>query len=126
MKQLKILFVDDDHINRKLLANMLNKNPNVYETLEAKDGQEALEILNKNRDIDFVLLDIIMPGGPDGIEILRYLRQDPRFKNIPVIVLSTDDTQKTIAIEAGANDFINKPIKEKDLIAKIEKFSSLQ
>lgn len=126
MKQLKILFVDDDHINRKLLANMLNKNPNVYETLEAKDGQEALEILNKNRDIDFVLLDIIMPGGPDGIEILRYMRQDPRFKNIPVIVLSTDDTQKTIAIEAGANDFINKPIKEKDLIAKIEKFSSLQ
>ena len=125
MNQLKILYVDDDLINRKLLENMLKKNPNIYETLEAKDGQEALEILNKNRDIDFVLLDIIMPRL-NGIETLHYMRQDPRFKDIPVVVLSTDDTQKTKAIEAGANDFINKPIKEKDLIEKIEKYGSLQ
>ncbi len=125
MNQLKILYVDDDLINRKLLENMLKKNPNIYETLEAKDGQEALEILNKNRDIDFVLLDIIMPRL-NGIETLHYMRQDPRFKDIPVVVLSTDDTQKTKAIEAGANDFINKPIKEKDLVEKIEKYGSLQ
>lgn len=124
MKQLKILVVDDDAITRKLLMTILKQNLKIYEILEAQDGQEALETLNKNRDIDFVLLDIIMPGL-DGIEILEYMRKDPRFKNIPVIVLSTDETQKTRAIEAGANDFINKPIYEKELIDKIEKYSSL-
>ncbi len=122
MKELKVLYVDDDLINRKLLENMLGKNPYIYETLEAKDGQEALEILNKNRDVNFVLLDIIMPRL-DGIETLKIMRKDPRFKDIPVVVLSTDDTQKTKAIEAGANDFINKPIKEEDLAEKIEKYS---
>jgi len=122
MKQLKVLYVDDDLINRKLLEHMLGKNPNIYETLEAKDGQEALEVLNKNRDVDFVLLDIIMPRL-DGIEMLKVMRKDPRFEHIPVVVLSTDDTQKSAAIEAGANDFINKPIKEADLVAKIKKYS---
>ncbi len=122
MKELKVLYVDDDLINRKLLENMLGKNPYIYETLEAKDGQEALEILNKNRDVNFVLLDIIMPRL-DGIETLKIMRKDPRFQDIPVVVLSTDDTQKTKAIEAGANDFINKPIKEADLAEKIEKYS---
>ena len=122
MKELKVLYVDDDLINRKLLGNMLGKNPYIYETIEAKDGQEALEILNKNRDVNFVLLDIIMPRL-DGIETLKVMRKDPRFQDIPVVVLSTDDTQKTKAIEAGANDFINKPIKESDLAEKIEKYS---
>ena len=122
MKQAKVLYVDDDLINRKLLHNMLAKNPQVYEMLEAKDGQEALEVLNKNRDVNFILLDIIMPRL-DGIEMLKIMRKDPRFKDIPVVVLSTDDTQKTKAIEAGANDFINKPIKEADLAEKIEKYS---
>ncbi len=124
MNQLKIMYVDDDIINRKLLENILKKNPKVYETIEAKDGKEALELLNKNPDVDFVLLDIIMPKL-DGIETLKYMKKDPRFSKIPVIVLSTDDTQKSRAIDAGANDFINKPIKERDLNRKIEKFSSL-
>ncbi len=122
MKDLKVLYVDDDVINRKLLEKILDRHPEVYEHLEAKDGQEALEILNKNPDIDFVLLDIIMPRL-DGIETLKFMKKDPRFKDIPVVVLSTDDTQKTKAIEAGANDFIEKPIKESDLLEKIEKYS---
>ncbi len=124
MNQLKVLYVDDDIINRKLLENILKKNPKVYETLEAKDGKEALEVLNKNPDVDFVLLDIIMPRL-DGIETLKYMKKDPRFSKIPVIVLSTDDTQKSRAIDAGANDFINKPIKERDLNQKIEQLSAL-
>jgi len=122
MKDLKVLYVDDDLINRKLLEKILDKHPQIYEHLEAKDGQEALELLNKNPDIDFVLLDIIMPRL-DGIETLKIMKQDPRFKDIPVVTLSTDDTQKIKAIEAGANDFINKPIKEKELLEKIEKYS---
>ncbi len=124
MKQLKILYVDDDIINRKLLKNILKKNPMVYEMLEAKDGKETLEVLNKNPDVDLVLLDILMPEM-DGIETLKHMKKDPRFSRIPVIALSTDETQKSRAIDAGANDFINKPIKEQDLNQRIEKFSDL-
>jgi len=124
MNELKILYADDDIINRKLLEKYLEKHPLVYEHLEAKDGQEALELLNKNPDVNFVLLDIIMPNL-DGIELLKFMKQDPRFKDIPVVVLSTDDTQKTRAIDAGANDFIEKPITEKKLYEKIEKYATL-
>ena len=124
MRDIKVLYVDDDIINRTLLKKILEKNPYVYEVLEAKDGKEALEILNKNPDIDFVLLDIIMPNL-DGIGMLKFMKKDPRFKEIPVVVLSTDDSQKTRAIEAGANDFIYKPIKESTLTEKIKKFSNL-
>ncbi|NPA03253.1 MAG: response regulator [Epsilonproteobacteria bacterium] len=124
MKQIKVLYVDDDIVSRKLFETILKKSPYVYETLEAKDGKEALEILNKNGDIDLILLDIIMPRM-DGIEMLEFMKKDPRFDNIPVIVLSTDDSQKIKALEIGANDFLSKPIKEEELNAKIAKYLSL-
>ncbi|BCD62671.1 MULTISPECIES: response regulator [Nitratiruptor] len=124
MKQLKVLYVDDDIINRMLLQNLLKQNSLIYEAIEAKDGKEALQILNKNRDIDFVLLDIYMPQM-NGLQMLEYMRKDPRFKDIPVIILSTDESLKTKALELGANDYMIKPVKEKELKEKIEKFGSL-
>ncbi|MRI82916.1 MAG: response regulator [Nitratiruptor sp.] len=124
MSEIKVLYVDDDPITRTLLGKILEKHPRVYESLEARDGQEALRILNKNPDIDLVLLDIIMPKV-DGIELLKFMKKDPRFSHIPVVVFSTDDTQKIQAIEAGANDFINKPITEGVIAEKIEKYGSL-
>jgi len=124
MKQIKVLYVDDDIVSRKLFENILKKNPYVYEALEAKDGKEALTILNKNPDIELILLDIIMPTM-NGIEMLEFMKKDARFNNIPVIVLSTDDSQKIKALETGANDFLSKPIKEEELNQKIEKYISL-
>ncbi|WP_353661160.1 response regulator [Hydrogenimonas sp. SS33] len=124
MKQLKVLVVDDDMINRKLLGAMLKKHPNIGEIIEASDGQEAITLLRDFSDIDMVLLDIIMPVM-DGIAVLQIMNADPKLQNIPVIVLTTDESKKTEALNSGANDFIAKPVRENDLMGKIQRLASL-
>ncbi len=124
MRGLKVLVVDDDMINRKLMAAMLKKNPIIGEIVEASDGQKAITLLRDLNDIDLVLLDIIMPIM-DGIAVLQIMNSDPALQNIPVIVLTTDETKKTEALNSGANDFIAKPVREHDIMGKIERLSSI-
>jgi len=119
---LKVLIVDDDFINRKLLQTLLKKNPEVTEMLEAENGSDALDKLKKESDINLILLDIMMPIV-DGVEFLKIFRSDMANSHIPVIVLSTDDSRKTEVFDNGANDFLRKPIKEADLFAKIAQWS---
>ena len=119
-KILRVLAVDDDMINRKLIRSMLMKADNVSEVLEAVNGLEALDILKRDEKIDLILLDIIMPVM-GGIEFLKAARADDKMKNIPVIVLTTDETIRVEALNEGANDFLTKPIREKDIIEKINK-----
>ncbi len=123
-EHLKILAVDDDIINLKLLKSMLRKSDAIDEIVEASNGADALAILKERHDIDIVLLDIIMPIM-GGIEMLKVLRADESFKAIPVIVLTTDETKKSEALESGANDFLMKPIREKDVLHKIMRWTSL-
>jgi len=117
-KKLKVLAVDDDLINLKLLKSMLLKTGYVGEVVEAKNGADAIGALKNDPDFDVVLLDIIMPVM-GGIDMLRVLRADENLKQPPVIVLTTDETKKAEALEAGANGFLMKPVREKDLSAKI-------
>ena len=119
---LKVLLVDDDFINRKLLQTLLKKNSTVTHIVEAENGSDALDKMKKEQDIKLILLDIMMPVV-DGIEFLKIFRSDMANAHIPVIVLSTDDTRKTEVFDNGANDFLRKPIKEDDLNAKIEQWS---
>lgn len=119
---LKVLLVDDDFINRKLLQTLLKKNASVTGIIEAENGSDALDKLKKESDIQLILLDIMMPVV-DGIEFLKIFRSDMTNAHIPVIVLSTDDTRKTEVFDNGANDFLRKPIKEDDLNAKIKQWS---
>jgi putative two-component system response regulator len=120
---LKVLIVDDDFINRKLLQTLLKKNPDVTDMLEAENGSDALDKLKRESDINLILLDIMMPIV-DGIEFLKIFRSDMANSHIPVIVLSTDDTKKTEVFDNGANDFIRKPVKEEALFAKIDQWSN--
>jgi len=120
---LKVLVVDDDFINRKLLHTLLKKNLKVSDIIEAENGSDALDKMKKNPDINLILLDIMMPIV-DGIEFLKIFRLDMKNAHIPVIVLSTDDTRKTEVFENGANDFLRKPIKEEILFTKIDQWSS--
>jgi len=119
---LKVLIVDDDFINRKLLQTLLKKNPDVTEILEAENGSDALDKLKKETNINLILLDIMMPIV-DGIEFLKIFRSDMANSHIPVIVLSTDDSRKTEVFDNGANDFLRKPIKEDDLFSKMAQWS---
>lgn len=119
-KTLRVLAVDDDMINRKLIKSMLMKAESVSEVIEAVNGMDALDILKKDPNIDIVLLDIIMPIM-GGIDFLKVARADDAMKTIPVIVLTTDETIRATALNEGANDFITKPIREKDILSKIDK-----
>lgn len=113
-----VLAVDDDMINRKLLKSMLQKNPHIKEVIEATNGQEAIDQIRIRGDIDLVLLDIVMPIM-NGIETLKVLRSDQSIRQMPVIVLTTDETKKNQSIELGANDFLTKPIRSDELMKKI-------
>ncbi|MEA1953009.1 MAG: response regulator [Campylobacterota bacterium] len=108
---LKVLIVDDDFINRKLLQTLLKKNPTVSDMVEAENGSEALDKLKNDEEINIVLLDIMMPIV-DGVEFLKIFRADMANAHIPVIVLSTDDTRKAEVFDHGANDFLRKPVRE--------------
>lgn len=114
-----ILAVDDDIINLKLLKSMLTKTGHVSEVIEAKNGSDAVDILKQRNDIDLVLLDIIMPIM-NGIEVLQVVRADANLRQVPIIVLTTDETKKGEALEFGANSFLMKPIRKDDLIAKMK------
>jgi putative two-component system response regulator len=114
-----ILAVDDDMINLKLLKSMLMKSGKVKEVIEAKNGSDAIGELKNRDDIDLVLLDIIMPIM-GGIEVLKVVRADDNLRQVPIIVLTTDETKKGEALELGANGFLMKPIRNTDLLAKME------
>ena len=112
----KILIVDDDATNRKLLSIVLSKKPGI-EVVEASNGSEALNKLTS--DTAVVLLDIFMPIM-NGIEFLKNLKMEkPELANIPVIILSTDDTKKEEALTWGATEFIVKPVNPDKLIESI-------
>jgi len=117
-KNLKVLAVDDDMINLKLLKSMLMKNPEVGEVIEAKNGADAIDILKGRHDIDMILLDIIMPVM-GGLEMLQIVRADDNLKQLPIIILTTDETKKTEALDKGANGFLMKPVRAADVAQKI-------
>jgi putative two-component system response regulator len=120
---LKVLVVDDDFINRKLLQTLLKKNPKVTEIIEAENGSDALDKMKKDPGINLILLDIMMPVV-DGIEFLKIFRSDMNNAHVPVIVLSTDDTRKTEVYNNGANDFLRKPVMQDNLYEKIDQWSN--
>ncbi len=117
-QNLKVLAVDDDMINLKLLKSMLMKTGNVAEVIEARNGADAVNVLKERNDIDIILLDIIMPVM-GGIEMLKVVRADENLHQLPIIVLTTDETKKNEALEAGANGFLMKPVRAADVAQKI-------
>ena len=115
---LVVLAVDDDMINLKLLKSMLLKTGKVKEVIEAKNGSDAIGVLKSRDDIDLILLDIIMPIM-NGIEVLKVVRADDSLRQLPIIVLTTDETKKAEALDYGANGFLTKPIRNDDLIKQM-------
>jgi response regulator RpfG family c-di-GMP phosphodiesterase len=117
-QRLKILCVDDEPLNLKLLDAMLT--PKGYEVITAKNGKEALERIVKQR-VDLVLLDVVMPEI-NGFEVCRKIKEDERYRNIPVVMItalaSKEDRIK--GIELGADDFISKPFYHEEVIARIK------
>jgi adenylate cyclase len=112
----RILVVDDVPENIRLLAAVLA--PRGYDVIAANDGSAALA-LAESADPDLVLLDVVMPP-PDGYAVCRQLREREETAVLPVIMLTASDgPEKTLAIDAGADDFIPKPFDQNELLARV-------
>ena len=114
----KVLVVDDEEVNRKLLRIHLSKLG--YEVREASDGLQALERLHED-DFDLLICDILMPNM-DGWQVLKKMRSDERTKHIPVIVLTAknEDTDMFKGYDLGANYYLTKPFTKAQLLYGIE------
>jgi CheY-like chemotaxis protein/signal transduction histidine kinase/CHASE3 domain sensor protein len=119
IKGKKVLIVDDDMRNIFALSSALQSYDLVVEI--ANDGEEAIAKLEEIKDIDIVLMDIMMPKM-DGYEATRYIRKQNKWAKLPVIALTAkamkDDREK--CIEAGANDYITKPVDMDRLISLMQ------
>lgn len=113
----RILVVDDDLLNRRVLALSLGNKG--FKVTMAENGIQALELINKKAP-DLVLLDIVMPGM-DGFQVLAQLKSNSDLMHIPVIVISASGAVEDMvkSIEMGAEDYITKPIDPASLHARI-------
>lgn len=113
-----ILIVDDSMMNREILCEMLEDQ---FEIVEAQNGKEAVEVLEQyGRDISLVLLDIVMPVM-DGFEVLQYMNEKEIIEEIPVIMISSEDSTSFIrrAYEMGVSDYISRPYDAKVVYKRV-------
>jgi len=117
-----ILIVDDSKINIDILINILDE----YDILVARDGESALEILNEE-SVDLVLLDIVMPQM-DGYAVCQNIRNNIKIKDIPIIFITSKSDEESIeyGFDIGGNDYITKPFKTKELLARVKTQLKLQ
>jgi len=112
----KVLVADDERQIRDLLSEFLTSEG--YEVLLASDGEEATGLAEREYP-DVILLDVKMPGI-DGIEVCKRLKAEPKTQFIPVIMITGYVDNKMAAIEAGADDFVNKPIDLVELAVRLK------
>ena len=112
----KILAVDDNYLNLEILVEFLED----FEVFDTTDGYEVFDIV-KNEKIDLILLDVVMPDI-DGFEICKELKNDTKTKDIPIIFITSKSQDEYIeqAYKVGGVDYITKPFKKKELIARVE------
>ena len=116
MDKLKILVVDDESRMRKLVRDFLEKQD--YMVIEAADGEEAVDIFFKEKDIALILLDVMMPRM-DGWQVLREIRQ---YSKVPIIMLTArgDERDELLGFNLGVDEYISKPFSPKILVARVD------
>ena len=116
MDKIKILVVDDESRMRKLVKDFLTKKG--YEVLEAGDGEEAVDIFFKDKDIALIILDVMMPKM-DGWQVCREIRQ---YSKVPIIMLTakSDERDELLGFDLGVDEYISKPFSPKILVARVE------
>lgn len=116
MDAVKVLMVDDEARMRKLVKDFLAIKG--YKVIEAEDGEQAVDIFFKEKDIGLVILDVMMPKM-DGWEVCRTLR---RYSQVPIIMLTarSEERDELLGFELGVDEYISKPFSPKILVARVE------
>lgn len=116
---IRILSIEDDAAIGQFLVAVLSASG--YQVDLAADGKAGLESLRANRP-DVIVLDLLMPYK-SGFEVLREIKDEPETNGIPVIILSSNSREEDIvtALDAGADDFIIKPFRARELLARVRK-----
>jgi len=115
---MKVIIVDDDHIFRMLLKEILTSNG--YNVIEASNGREGFEKI-KSEKPDMAIFDVSMPEM-NGIELLNKIREDEELFDLPVMMLTVRDSveDQVKGFEYGADDYLAKPFDEEILLAKLK------
>lgn len=113
---MKILIVDDEEMIRNVIKEYLSNENYTY--IEATNGYEAIDCVKFNKDIDLIIMDIMMPKL-DGFSACKEIK---RIKDIPIIVLSArgEEYDKLLGFDVGIDDYVTKPFSPKELIARIK------
>ncbi|MGH6949954.1 MAG: PleD family two-component system response regulator [Vitreimonas sp.] len=121
----RILVVDDLEANRRLLEAKLTGD--YYDVLTTSRGEEAVQLARRENP-DLILMDVMMPGGIDGYEACRRLKAQAETRHIPVIILTTldDRDNKLRGLQAGAEEFLTKPIDDVQLMARVKSLLTLK
>ncbi|ALT76127.1 MULTISPECIES: response regulator [unclassified Roseateles] len=117
MTIMKILLVDDSKTELHVLSELLGKRG--YQVRTAENGEEALKRLGEEKP-DLILMDVVMPGQ-NGFQLTRAITRDERYAGIPVIMCTSknQETDKVWGMRQGASDYVVKPVKAEELLAKI-------
>ena len=122
-KKKPLVLVVEDDMNSQMLMNYYLRDS--YEIDFAVSVTEAKEKL-KNQHVDIILLDLALEGGEDGLDLVRYIRNESKWPDI--IIIATTEHAFTVnrdkCLEAGCNDYISKPIKKNDLLEMMSKYIS--
>jgi len=118
MAKERILIIEDDKHISKLVNYNLEKAG--YDSTVVEDGEEALDILSK-QGVDLIILDIMLPKM-DGFEVCRIIKQESKFKNIPIIMLTAkgEEVDRIVGLELGADDYVVKPFSPRELVLRVK------
>ncbi|MDY5576988.1 MAG: response regulator transcription factor [Lachnospiraceae bacterium] len=116
MADLKVLVVDDEPRMRKLVKDFLVKKD--YKVIEAGDGEEAIDLFFKDKDISLVILDVMMPKM-NGWQVCREIR---KYSRVPIIMLTAKSSEEDelTGFECGADEYVSKPFSPKILVARVD------
>jgi two-component system OmpR family response regulator/two-component system alkaline phosphatase synthesis response regulator PhoP len=114
----KVLLVEDDVDLQNLYREKLEHEG--FQVFGASSGAQALTILNDKKP-NVVMLDIMLPGGLNGFDVLEQIRSNDDYKKVPVLVITSLDNQKEIALSVGANDIVVKSsVTPEDVIVRLK------
>ena len=113
----RILVIEDDPGIAELVRLHLEETG--YEVEVAGDGRAGLE-LSQEKQFDLVLLDLMFPSGPDGLEVCRLLRTRPEYVPILMLTARAEEVDRVVGLEMGADDYLTKPFGVRELLARVK------